>query len=959
MKWKCSPSLLPDAPFPRRSSTLPVILRNRHIYDLSKDETALADALRRRETGDGDEPEPGVCPFRGLEAFREEDSDFFFGREPMVQRLLEKLRHHNLLAVLGPSGSGKSSVVRAGLIPRLRADGAMIGICSPGNDPLEELVFCLRRMFGRAGRTVHSERLMDRLANNRNALHYIILELKELACVARVVIVIDQFEELFTLCSRNEIESYLTSLGGALEHGRETLSIVMTMRTDFLGHCAAYEDLNDLISDHCVQVGAMNREALKQTIIEPCRRSGLELEPGLVRQMLEDVIGSSVELPLLQHALLELYEARTRRTLTMKAYGAIGGIEGALARRANAEFEALDEHSRITLRKMFTICLVHSGEGAEDTRRRATLDELRSIGRSEVVDRLINRWTEVRLLVSHRDEGRDMVLIDVAHEALIRRWDRLAAWMAEDRETARRIQRLRHLARSWAESGKDPDLLSRGAPLQQLEELLANEYDHLGSLARNYIAACLAERERKEQRREALRKAELAAARQKTRNTRLLAIFFMGLVFIFASFMWHKEREANKQREIAVQMSGFFKGLLRDMRPTIHGHSKIDVEKIMDLGLKQLADRQLKPVARAGLLDTMGNVYIGLSRFEKARPLLEEALDLRRQHLGIHHIDTARSFYSLGRLNQELEHHDLARQYFQQTLAIARTLFGSDHRMVADPINDIAAILHETGHLQEAEAMYREALVIYRRINGEESPTVAITLNNLGLLLKVSGRYEEAEATYREALAMNRKVFGEQHTNTSLPLNNLGGLLHARGRLKEAESIYLRTLAINRNAFGDLHQDVALALSNLGRVLQDAGRLQEAEDRLNRALEIDRQLSGDTNVRIGKRLAYLADIKNDREQFDLAEASARKAISVYEKTLPEDHWRFDEVRSILGTALAGQRQYKQAAVLLKISHRNLTRKLNPNNTRAVRAERRIHDFNELAGENAISLINQQ
>ena len=266
------------------------------------------------------------------------------------------------------------------------------------------------------------------------------------------------------------------------------------MRSDFLGRCITYPNLNKYISDHLIQIEPMNRTALARAIEMPARLGGLALESGLLEHMLNDVTGAANELPLLEHALLELYERRRGGLLTRSAYDEIGGIEGALAKRAEGEYLALDHARRELLRKMFVLCLIHPGEGAEDTRRRATRDELESIGgtgASNTVRELIERWTHARLLTGTRDEARGKEMIDVAHEALIRRWVRIGEWMIEGRETAQLLNRLRQNARTWQDAGRDDDHLLRGGPLYQMQELVEREAGHLGALEKAFVAAGL------------------------------------------------------------------------------------------------------------------------------------------------------------------------------------------------------------------------------------------------------------------------------------------------------------------------------------------------------------------------------------------------------------------------------------------------------------------------------------
>lgn len=529
------PVLLPGAAFPDKQSGLPSFLRDRvwltfpnGLAQKELDRLALTIEDIRRQ-GDEELVPTGVCPFRGLEVFREEDREFFFGREATSQRILQHLKQQPFVGVLGPSGSGKSSVVRAGVMPHLPEAGFTVALMTPTALPLEELAFSLSSLFYKAGRSQPAEYLLNRLRGSREALYFIVRELFEDQAEGRLCLVFDQFEEIFTLAADSASrDRFVSLLCYALEQPRGKLSLLLTMRSDFLGKSVAFPDLNSYILDHSLQVLPMNREDLARAIVAPARLAGLRLETGLLDRILDDVTGSAGELPLLEHALLELYERRNGGLLTWQAYEEIGGIEGALARRAESEYETLSREGRETLRKMFTLCLVHPGEGVEDTRRRATREELLSVGPSTVVvEGLLDRWMRARLLTGSSDEARNQQLVDVAHEALIRKWDRIRTWMAEDRETARLLGRLRREARTWQSSGRNPDHLLRGGPLYQMKDLVERESSNMGELEKTFVAAGI----------------------RQTRRRKNLAVLVGCLGFVLAAVafvMFYKARSARQ-----------------------------------------------------------------------------------------------------------------------------------------------------------------------------------------------------------------------------------------------------------------------------------------------------------------------------------------------------------------------------------------------------------------------------
>ena len=360
------PVLLPGAERPQRESDLPSFLRRRTwaILDIPYDPSAL-EQLTRSVKGlppaEDVAPTVHVCPFRGLQSFREEDQAFFFGRDEMTQRLAQHMSKHRFLAALGPSGSGKSSVVQAGLAPVLRKRGYACVRFTPASQPLEELAFALAPYLEISGEDHPGKVFAAMLARDPESLHHAVMRYGGFSADKPLCLIIDQFEEVFTLARYvGGAESFFKALLHAVSQKDGPISAVLTMRSDFLGSCVLYPDLNNFLTEHIIQIGPMDREVLRSVIEEPALLAGLRFEDGLIDRILSDITDASGQLPLLEHALLELYERRRGRYLTMEAYTQIGGVDGALAQRAESEYAVLDQSHRTTLRKMFTLCLVYS-----------------------------------------------------------------------------------------------------------------------------------------------------------------------------------------------------------------------------------------------------------------------------------------------------------------------------------------------------------------------------------------------------------------------------------------------------------------------------------------------------------------------------------------------------------------------------------------------------------------------
>lgn len=333
---------------------------------------------------------------------------------------MPRLRDTRFLAVVGPSGVGKSSIVQAGLIPRLR-EGSLVALFTPRMNPIEELAFALYMGCVRESVTIETpvETWVKRLGDSPDALHFIAREgLERLKHTGKKgwVLVVDQFEELFTQTrSEEERRGFIAMLLKAVEKEDGPVTVIVTMRSDFLGKCAYYPDLNVYVTDHLEQIGPMDREELRSALEGPARAVGLEFEEGLVDRVLQDAGGGAGELPLVEHALLELFEHKKDRCLTMAAYTAVGGIAGALTQRAEGEFGKLGDKEKEILRDMFVMRLVQPGEGTEDTRRRAVKEELLAVGGNrEAAEAILKKWTDARLLTVMHDPVRRQDMVDAA-----------------------------------------------------------------------------------------------------------------------------------------------------------------------------------------------------------------------------------------------------------------------------------------------------------------------------------------------------------------------------------------------------------------------------------------------------------------------------------------------------------------------------------------------------------------
>jgi WD40 repeat protein/class 3 adenylate cyclase len=461
-------------------------------------------------------------PYKGLRAFAEDDAGDFFGREALTEHLVERLEQTRFLGVVGPSGSGKSSVVRAGLLPRIR-EGALPGSerwsvveMFPGAYPLEELEAALLRVADKAPTGLLEQLEKDELGLLRAIKQLLVDDGSEF------VLVVDQLEEVFTLVEDDARRTqFLALLERAVTDPHARLRVVVTLRADFYDRPLLYSGFAELLRDYVEALVPLKAEEFERAIAGPAERVGARFEPGLLSELVTDVADEPGSLPLLQYALTELYERREGSTLTGDAYRAIGGISGALAGRAEEIYAGLGESAQEAARQLF-LRLVTLGEGAEDTRRRVERTELASMEVDQAaLEEAIQEFGAWRLLSFDRDPRSGTPTIEVAHEALMREWGRFRRWIDSGREEVRLHRRLATAAREWEDAGREPSYLLRGSNLVQFELLAGDSTIALTELEREFVEASTAANE-----------LELARQRRQNRRLRTLLAGAVGLLVL-------------------------------------------------------------------------------------------------------------------------------------------------------------------------------------------------------------------------------------------------------------------------------------------------------------------------------------------------------------------------------------------------------------------------------------------
>ena len=471
------------------------------------------------------DPAPGDPPYLGLNYFTADDAHLFFGRNALTTELVAQLNSYNqsetrFLAVIGASGSGKSSLVRAGLVPALargEIDGSdrwAVHVITPKALPLESLALSLTD--GNESVTATAT-LMEDMVEESNSLHLYTRRLMNSTPEGtRLLLVVDQFEELFTLCKTPKMQQhFVDNLMSAAMTGGPTV-VVLTLRADFYAQCARFDDLRIALEGQQKYIGAMTEDELRQAIVEPAATNGWDFQDGLVNLILKDVGNEPGALPLLSHALHETWKRRRGQTLTHDGYQAVGGVNGAIAKTADHIYNELPADQQTIARTIF-MRLTELGEGAEDTRRRVALTELQPTdGDMERVNEVLKALADARLVTTHEAEA------EVAHEALIREWDTLRRWLDDDRDDLRTHRRLTEEAVEWNKT-YDDGLLYRGGRLEQTLLWAKTHAAQMNEQEDAFLAASKAERQRELEAEERIELERREAQQRELENAQALA----------------------------------------------------------------------------------------------------------------------------------------------------------------------------------------------------------------------------------------------------------------------------------------------------------------------------------------------------------------------------------------------------------------------------------------------------
>jgi WD40 repeat protein/class 3 adenylate cyclase len=552
--------------------------RGRRSADLEFANNVIGLKLGRLYGGEGRAADDTECPYKGLASFEEADAAYFFGRERLVGELAARTVQVGLLGVVGASGSGKSSAVAAGLLPSLRA-GLLPGserwrhlMFRPGERPMAELAAAVASAAPASADGHALEAAIDAVGPD-----------------GRLVVAVDQFEEVFTLCTDDdERDAFIQAITGAAMRWPERIAFVLTIRDDFYGRCAPHRELAELLVANHVLVPPMTNDELRRAVELPARRARLRVESALVDGLVTEAAEEPGSLPLLSAALVELWQAREDGWLRLDVYERTGGVRGAVARLAEASYQQLSDAEQKVARRIF-LRLSGVGEGDVVTRRRVPTLEF-DVERDSVAADVLARLTQDRLLTMSDST------VEVAHEALLREWPRLRGWLEEDVQGHQLRQHLTGAARQWEAAGREPSEVYRGARLSAALDWAATRGPDLNEIERGFLT-------------ESQKASERDAERQRRTNRRLRGLLVGTAVFLVVALVagglalvqrGHARDEAQRAETQARIASA------RELAAAAVANLEVDPERSILLALAAVdatwkADRTVVPEAEEAL----------------------------------------------------------------------------------------------------------------------------------------------------------------------------------------------------------------------------------------------------------------------------------------------------------------------------------------------------------------------
>jgi tetratricopeptide (TPR) repeat protein len=882
------------------------------------------------------------APFRGLEAYELEHWPIFFGREEAIGSAMLRLvtnadAGRPFLLVLGASGSGKSSLVKAGilhelLIPHRVSGAAFLRLAKfrasdarADEDLFDALARCLtsrdREFAGLPELLGDSTSVADIARHLRAASAHpdlpftMVLErLAQAACdegrmlryeQAKVILFIDQLEELFTAdrVQPEERNAFVRLLAGLVRSGR--VWVLATMRADFWHRAGETPELIEL-ADGLGRLDLLPPapSELSQMIRGPAETGEIAFEKSEVTGIpLNDLIAEEAarepgSLPLLSYLLDQLYQRDVLesggRVLTYASYVALGALKGAIATRADAVLAAQPHEVRQSLRHVLFALIQMSGTEAGIDRavaRRALMSEFPpGSSKRKLVEALLE--PSARLLVG--DASGPTATVCLAHEALISEWLTARRYIAENSEALRirraaeeRRNRWKSLAPSGGPAGSEARSRNH-SPLFVLRALLGTEHGLLTGidladgqrLLSDYRSDLSPELEA------FIQRSVDQDRRRRQRTTRAVSMVAVVLFVLsmFSGVEWLRARHqgivAQANAKTADQTTRFMVSLFDAANPETNRGAEITVHQALDAGAAAIGnDLEREPAVRAELLTAMGQAYSGLGEYQKAEALLLQA---RKDQATASIPDEARvrTLVASGKTAYLAGDYDQSVTFLRAAVAEARRGLRSSDVLRSEALAGLADALIAQGVYPEAEQLCLEALAADRKRGPEDGAVLAATLNSLGDAYFLSGELTSAEAPFREALELRKQAFKTNHTLTAESMNNLASLLYQEGRFAEAIKEYEKALPIYSELYRDDHPELAALLNNLGRSKLMAGQIDDAEPLLRKSLAMTEKFEGEDHDDLVAPLNSLGMIDAYRGRLDAARGELQRAESI-------------------------------------------------------------------------------
>ncbi|MCB2207154.1 MAG: tetratricopeptide repeat protein [Bacteroidetes bacterium] len=879
-------------------------------------------------------------PYRGLSVFNFEHAPVFFGRTKAVSEIIDSLRIQQsvdkaFILILGMSGGGKSSLVRAGVLPMITQPGVIEGvgiwrraIMKPGDasgDLFDGLAYSLLQQEALPELSADGTSIKELAKLLRETPKAIVPLIKgglsqaaseverkeklEKQPIAKLVLVVDQMEEMFSLerITHKERKLFVEALDALSRSGR--VWVIATLRSDFYPRTSELDTLvalkegngqYDLLTPTTAEIGQMIRQ--------PAQAAGLFFEEDKsTNEKLDDVLRDAAAknpgaLPLLEFTLEELYKRRTDDgMLTYDAYRKLGGVEGALAQRAEEVFSGLDAEVKKAM-DVELHSLISIGADERISRKYAPLEQLTATPETKA---FVEAFVESRLFIT--DLATDgSAVVHIAHEALLQHWPRLSAWIEKNKEDLRIHTRVTIASTRWEKENRSREFLySASKQVSEAEELIKNKSIELTEAERSFVKASIAKRRRIWWMKRAI----------------VAALVVLSLIATGTAYIAQQERDRAKiEANTAEQVSDFLVGLFEVSDPSEALGDTITAREILDKGAEkienELSDQQ---EVQSRLMTTMAKVYQNLGLYDVAQPMYEKALEKKRELFGESSIEYAVSLNDLGMVYYDKGVYDTAEALFLNSIAITNDILGCNDTILAMHLLNLGQLKVETGQYEEADSLFSESLRIVNIYFDEENPKTIGVLHSIAGVKTELGDLEEAEMLFMKVVNSSRSIYGEKHPDYILYLGTLAQLHHRMGKLSSADSMFRITIRLSREIYGDAHPDLATRLNNLGMVLHDEGQYEEAEECLKEALAIAKKVYGEEHPRVASGLNNMGYFLARKGDVQGAEFYFNEALEMQRRIFGNLHPSVALSLANLGYVLNAQGAYLKAEELYRES----------------------------------------